>query len=118
MLFTVFNEVLDKSQKKKIIDIARETTVKMAENLIFQLDHVTTNTPEVVVFLMHWDTTIEKYESDTEFRGKIWEQEKLVEDNVMFQQLEQRIEKKNADLVAHLDRWSWSMVNLIDRPYA
>ena len=54
MLFTVFNEVLDKSQKKKIIDIARETTVKMAENLIFQLDHVTTNTPEVVVFLMHW----------------------------------------------------------------
>ena len=40
MLFSLFKDAEDKTHKKKIIDIARETTAKQIEDILFQLDEV------------------------------------------------------------------------------
>ena len=116
LLFSCFNEAFDKYQKKRIIEINRETTLKMVEDMIFQLEHVTRNEPDSVLFLMPWDYTMKEFESESEYRGKVWEDEKLKEVNMNLHQLECKLDKKHAYLIANLDRWSTSIVNMIKGP--
>ena len=113
LLFSCFSDAEDKIQKKRIIDIARESTAKMVEDMIIQLDHIGRNAPDVVSFLMPQDYTIKEFESESEYRGRIWEQEKGNEGYLRFQDLENKIEKKHQDLVYHLEKWSSSIVNLV-----
>ena len=54
---------------------------------------------------MTWDSTIKEFETDSEYRAKKWEQEKLRENRNDFEGMEQRMERKHCELVANLDRW-------------
>ena len=98
--------------KKKVIDITRETKLKLVEDIVGQLDHVSQNDPNSVCLLMPWDYSIDDFESDSEYRNKLWEQEKVKENSQLFQDFESKMEKKHADLVAHLDKWSTNIENL------
>ena len=116
ILFSFYSEVEDKNQKKKIIDIARQTTLKLVEDIIMQLDSVSNNGAELteLSLLMPWNYVIREFETDSEYRAKIWEQKKAKEIDPKLVDLERRMEKKHADLVAHLDRWSTSIAYLVN----
>ena len=103
LLFSCFNKAFDKSQKKRIIEINRETTLKMVEDMISQLEHVTRNEPDSVLFLMPWDYPVKEFESESEYRGKVWEDEKSKEVNMNLHQLECKLDK-HAESIANFDR--------------
>ena len=64
-----YSRKLPKSQKKKIIDITRETTLKLVEDIIAQLDDVSNHVPNSVDLLMPWDYGIEEFVIHSEYRG-------------------------------------------------
>ena len=114
MLFSLFSDALDKNQKKKIIDIKRETTLKQVEDILSQLDYISENNPDSVSLLMPWDYCVKEFETDIERRAKIWEQEKSNESSMKLNELDQKLEKKHADLVNEIHRWSYSICNLLN----
>ena len=63
-LVTFFSDAMDKTQKKRIIDISRETTLKMVEDIIAQLDFISTNIPTAVIFAMPWDYLIKEFDPE------------------------------------------------------
>ena len=71
-----------------------------------QLDSVSNNGAELteLSLLMPWNYVIREFETDSEYRAKEWEQVKAKEIDPKLVDLEHRMEKKHADLVAHLDR--------------
>ena len=64
LLFSFFSEAEDRSQKKKIISITRESKLKMVEDILTQLDHVSRNQPDAVLLVMPWDYTMKEFESE------------------------------------------------------
>ena len=87
-LFTLFKDVEDKAQKKSVIDIVRETTGRLAEDILKQLSDVERSTPGAVNFVFPWNYVIKEFETDNEYRAKEWEKEKSKQSNLKFEALE------------------------------
>ena len=114
LLFTFYSEAVDKVQRKRIIEITRESTLKLVEDIIVQLDQFGKQDVKLVTLLMPWDYSVKEFETDSEYRAKLWEDEKNREGALKLSDLEQKLEKKHNDLIAHLDRWSTSIANLVN----
>ena len=87
-------------------------TLKMVEDILLQLDNIGKDS-NLVSFLMPWDFSIKEFESESEYRCRLWEEEKSKESDLRFGAFENKMEKKHSDLVVNLERWSQSIVNLI-----
>ena len=85
------------------------------EDVLFQLDEISEHTPDAVALVMPWDYVVKDFETDSEYRSRLMEQEMIKESNLKITDFEQRMEKKHADLVANLDRWSFSLINALNQ---
>ena len=114
-LFTFFKDVEDKAQKKCVIDITRSSIGVMIDDILKQLSVYDRSAPDSVRFVFPWDYTVNELETENEYRSKLWEQEKSKENNLKFEALEHKIEKKHNELVSSLEKWSASIVSIINK---
>ena len=103
-LFTFFNEVEDKTQKKNV-DIARKTICIMIDDILKQLSEYDRSSSDAVRFVIPWDYTTREFETENEYRNKLWEQQKTKETNLQIE----------GELVSSLEKWSQSIVNIISK---
>ena len=75
-LFSFYSDVMDPTRKKKVIDIDRETTKGRISDIVNQLGKVDREKDVRDVLVMPWNYVIEPFESDSEVRARIWEDEK------------------------------------------
>ena len=116
-LFSHFHEVMDDSRKMKVIDIKRKSNKIMLEDIIAQLKVVDAS-GELEMFAMPWNYKIEEFETETEKRNRLWEEEKTNEHGDKFDAFEKKIEEKHKILVNQLEMWSASIVKLVQPSYA
>ena len=75
-LFTHFKEAIDPTRKKKIIEIVRETTKGRINDILTQLRKLDIENEDSELLLMPWNYIIKQFESESEERSRIWEEEK------------------------------------------
>ena len=97
ILFTHF-DVVDPARKKKVIDIDRETTKKRIEDLVTQLSKVDKEECREM-FVMPWSYIVKEFESESEERSRIWEQEKSNDYDFKIDKLEKKMDQKHKELL-------------------
>ena len=91
-LFTHFNDVMDPSRKKCIIDIDRESTKRRVADIVAQLGKVDRENDVRGFLVMPWNYVIRDFESDSEERSRIWEEEKNKDYDARIVSLEKKME--------------------------
>ena len=99
-LFTYFSDAMDPTRKKRIIDIDRETTKKRIIDLVSQLSKVERENDVRGMFVMPWSYVVNDFESESDERGRIWEQEKSKDYDARIDNLEKKMDKKHSELLS------------------
>ena len=99
-LFTHFSDAMDPTRKKRIIDIDRETTKKRIIDLVSQLSKVERENDVRGMFVMPWSYVVKDFESESDERGRIWEQEKSKDYDARIDNLEKKMDKKHSELLS------------------
>ena len=102
-LFTMFDEAMDPTRKKRIIDIERETTKKRIIDLVSQLSKIERENDIRVMFAFPWSYVIKEFESETEERGRLWQEEVSKDYESKINNLEKKMDKKHLELLAALN---------------
>ena len=95
-LFTHFKDVMDPSRKKCIIDIDRESTKRRVADIVGQLVKVDRENDVRELLVMPWNYVIRDFESDSEERSRIWEEEKNKDYDARIDNLEKKMDRKHS----------------------
>ena len=109
-LFTHFNDAMDTTRKKKIIDIDRETTKGRINDILTQLRNTDCCNSDSEFLLMPWNYVIKQFESEAEERSRIWEEEKSKDFDERLNNLESKMDKKHNELLSSIR----NMLNEVD----
>ena len=99
-LFTHFSDVMDPTRKKCIINIDRESTRGRISDIISQLGKIDRADDVSHLLVMPWNYVIRGFESDSEVRSRIWEEEKTKDYDIRLDSLEKKMDKKHSELLS------------------
>ena len=98
-LFTHFKDVIDPTRKKRVIEIVRESTKGRINDILTQLKKLDTENEDSELLLMPWNYIIKQFESESEVRSRIWEEEKSRDFDDKLTTLELKMDKKHNELL-------------------